>query len=117
LLKGAKRHSRTWAFNFSFDFGTSGHPQRRPQKVEKVLDKDTYAYFVREPRWKLYDDGRLYDMAKLPAPPKQCWPASEWKKISPIQPEDDTAETKVVRARLEAVFTKLQLPGRTTIAE
>ncbi len=52
--------------------------------------------WVRMQRWKLYRDGRLYDVQNDPL------------EKSPILPENDGAESSAVRKKLEAVFDGLK---------
>jgi arylsulfatase A len=53
--------------------------------------------YVREQRWRLHDDGRLFDMQNDPF---------EQAPISPSDPH--TPEATSARARLEAVLVNLQ---------
>ncbi len=61
-------------------------------------DKDRFRLhrFARDERWKLYDDGRLYDV-----------PVDQLEK-SPIDAEKDTPETKEARKRLNAVLERFE---------
>ena len=61
-------------------------------------DKDRFRLlrFARDRRYKLYDDGRLYDV-----------PHDQLEQ-RPILAEDDTAETKAVRQRLDAVLKSME---------
>jgi arylsulfatase A len=52
--------------------------------------------WVRTHRWKLYRDGRLYDMEKDPL------------EKSPIPTDSDTNETAAIRKKLQAVFGDLK---------
>ena len=51
--------------------------------------------WVRTSKWKLYDDGRLFDMA------------SDSKEAKPIDRTDDTETQRKARQQLEAVFKEL----------
>jgi arylsulfatase A len=52
--------------------------------------------WARTKEWKLYRDGRLYDMQKDPL------------EKSPILPDNDTTQTSAIRKKLQAVFDNLE---------
>ncbi len=52
-------------------------------------------YFVRNAKWKLRENGRLFDVSKSPYEETQ------------VNPENDTPESKAARVRLQAVMDKL----------
>lgn len=52
-------------------------------------------YFVRDNKWKLRENGVLYDMTNAP------------HAEAPILPRDDTPESRAARARLQGVLDKL----------
>jgi len=52
-------------------------------------------YFVRDAKWKLRENGRLFDVSKSPYEETQ------------VNPENDTQESKAARVRLQAVMDKL----------
>ncbi len=56
---------------------------------------DSYARFIRDPRWKLYDDGRLYDL-KVDPDEEKAIPAA-----------NDNAEQAEARSRLEPIFAQM----------
>lgn len=60
-------------------------------------DKDRFRLlrFARDQRYKLYDDGRLYDVPNDPLEQR------------PILSKDDTAEMKAARKKLHAVLTSM----------
>jgi hypothetical protein len=51
--------------------------------------------WVRNKEWKLYRDGKLFDMLKDP------------KEQLPIHPEKDSQDTRVIRETLQRVFNTL----------
>ena len=53
------------------------------------------ARFIRDMRWKLYDDGQLYDLNDDP------------DEDYPIQPSADKPEQADARGRLEPVFAQM----------
>lgn len=81
-LKGEKGDPRDWIF-FHFE-PMSGRVHRPPQR------------FIRDHRWKLYEDGRLYDLEKDP------------EEETPSFDEDDTAEKSMARKKLEPVFARMR---------
>lgn len=70
----------------------------RPREWVHTLYKD--CWFVRDAKWKLRENGQLYDIG----------PAPYEEKL--IAPEDDTPESKTARARLGAVMRQLH-PQKT----
>ena len=76
-LRGEKGNPREWVFCHYF---------RNPG--------DAVRRFARDKRWKLYDDGRFYDLQTDPG---------ERQSIGKL-----TAEMRRVKARFEAVFAKMQ---------
>ena len=81
-LKGEKGDPREWIF-FHFE-PMSGRVHRPPQR------------FIRDHRWKLYEDGRLYDLQTDP------------EEETPSFDEGDTPEKSMVRNRLEPVFARMR---------
>ncbi|MFA6173636.1 MAG: sulfatase-like hydrolase/transferase [Kiritimatiellales bacterium] len=76
----------------SFAPQLSGKPGKVREWTHSLLvDK----YFVRDAKWKLRENGRLYDVSKSPRDEIQ------------VNPENDTPESKAARIRLQAVMDKL----------
>ena len=85
-LKGEEGNPRDWAFSFY----TPNQPADKP-----------VAYWARTQRWKLYDNGQLFD---IPADPRET---------SPIVAADDTEESAAARAQLEGAFKELDVTPET----
>jgi len=79
-LKGEKGDPREWIF-FHFD-----PRSRNPVPPQRWL---------RDHRWKLYEDGRLYDLTIDP------------EETSAVFPEDDTPDQAGAREQLEPVFAQM----------
>ena len=79
-LKGETGNPRTWIF-FHFE-PMSGRVHR-------------YARFIRDHRWKLYDDGRLFDLNADP------------EEEAAFDPADDDGERSEARSRLAPVFEQM----------
>jgi len=79
-LKGEVGNPRDWVY-FHFE-------PMSPRVFRK-------ARFIRDMRWKLYDDGQLYDLNDDP------------DEDYPIQPSADKPEQAEARGRLEPVFTQM----------
>ena len=79
-LKGETGNPRDWIF-FHFE-PMSGRVPR-------------YARFIRDPRWKLYDDGRLFDLNADP------------EEEAAFDPADDDGERSEARSRLAPVFEQM----------
>ena len=84
-LKGEKGNPRDWVF-FHFD------PQAQGPRSSK------FARFIRDHRWKLYDDGRMYDLNSDPEEESVCNAGTE------------SQECADARARLEPIFAQM-VPG------
>ena len=78
-IRGRKGKPRKWVFC---------HYQRNPG--------DPLKRFVRDKRWKLYDDGRLFDLQADPA------------EKNPIAPGQDSAPAAKARKRLAPVLQRLR---------
>lgn len=79
----------------SFASQLEGKPGKTREWVHSLfVDK----YFVRDAKWKLRENGRLYDVSSAPYAETQ------------VNPESDTPESKAARDRLQAVLDKLH-PG------
>ena len=61
--------------------------------------KDGLKYFVRDIKWKLFENGELYDVSDSPYTEKQ------------VKPQNDTRESKATRERLGAVLRKAASGG------
>ncbi|MDA0676648.1 MAG: sulfatase-like hydrolase/transferase [Chloroflexi bacterium] len=81
-LRGEPGDPREWIF-FHFE-PMSGRVHRPPQR------------FLRDHRWKLYEDGRLFDLTTDP------------EEESALFDESDTGESGAARQRLEPVFSVLK---------
>jgi arylsulfatase A-like enzyme len=81
-LKGEKGNPRDWMF-FHFDQNAQGANNPRFQR------------FVRGHRWKLYEDGRLYDLETDP------------EEESAFKPSSDTEESASARSDLHSVFAQM----------
>jgi len=73
------------------------------EKVDKQ-DKSDKAkvktvYFVRDAKWKLRENGELYDVSSSPY------------AETLVEPDHDTAESRTARQRLQAVLRKLHDEG------
>lgn len=79
-LKGETGNPRAWIF-FHFE-PMSGRVHR-------------YARFIRDHRWKLYDDGRLFDLNADP------------EEEAAFDPADDDGERSEARSRLAPVFEQM----------
>ncbi len=79
-LRGEPGNSRDWIF---FHFDPQGRNPMPPRR------------FLRDHRWKLYEDGRLFDLD-----------VDQEEKL-PILREDDTPEQAAARAKLEPVFARM----------
>jgi len=82
-LKGEQGNPREWMF-FHFE----------PMSSNTVGIRDD-ARFIRDHRWKLYDDGRLYDLDADP------------EEENTIQSQSDNAEQATARKRLTPVFAQM----------
>jgi arylsulfatase A-like enzyme len=73
------------------------HATEVEKKAEKKTGKPNVKifYFVRDARWKLRENGELYDVSHSP----------DAEKL--VKLEDDTSESKTARERLGAVLHKL----------
>ena len=80
-LQGEAGEPRDWIY-FHFE----------PMSPRVPIDT---ARFIRGKRWKLYDDGKLYDLAADP------------EEESAFLPENDDDERKLARAELEPVFAEM----------
>jgi arylsulfatase A len=74
-----------------------------PQLQGKQGDPRDWVYsqmgdraWIRTKRWKLYMDGRLYDMK------------NDTMEKQPIDPEDDSQESSAIRKRLQATLDDLR---------
>ena len=85
-LRGQPGTPREWAFVYY-----------TPNQVGKAGTESKNAYWARTHRWKLYHDGRLYDMNK------------DVRELDPYLPSSDNAEAKTARTHLEAAFEKLEV--------
>ena len=83
-LKGDKGNPRDWMF-FHFDQNAQGANNPR------------FRRFVRGHRWKLYEDGLLYDIE------------TDSEELSPFRPDSDTAESGSARSELHPVFAEMVL--------
>jgi len=96
-LRGQRGTPREWAFVL---FDRNGCVKWR-QCVKKGQlpppDRRQGAFWARTERWKLYGDGRLYDIP------------NDHGERKPIRPESDTQESSSVRKKLAAVFKKLHI--------
>jgi arylsulfatase A-like enzyme len=81
-LRGKRGNPRDWIF-FHFE-PMSGRVHRPPQR------------FIRDHRWKLYEDGRLYDLSVDP------------EEDEPWFDEQDDAARAEARAKLEPVFGQMR---------
>ncbi len=83
-LRGQKGKPREWVFM---------HHDPRP-----AWDKDRFSLerFARDQRFKIYDDGRLFDVA------------ADIFEESPLFPGSDTKETKAARHRLQRVLDSMK---------
>ncbi len=63
------------------------------------------SYWSRDRRWKLYHDGRLFDLDRDPDERK------------PLAAADDTAETAAVRRRLRTVYQQLQVTPDSILSD
>ena len=81
-LKGEKGNPRDWVF-FHFD------PQAQGSESPK------FARFIRDHRWKLYEDGRLYDLSSDP------------EEESPFDSTADDTERAYIRSCLNPVFSQM----------
>ena len=81
-LKGEKGNPRDWVF-FHFD------PQAQGSERPNV------ARFIRDHRWKLYEDGRLYDLSSDP------------EEESPFDSTADDTERAYIRSYLNPVFSQM----------
>ena len=81
-LKGEKGNPRAWVF-FHFD------PQAQGSESPK------FARFIRDHRWKLYEDGRLYDLRSDP------------EEESPFDSTADDTERAYIRSCLNPVFSQM----------
>ena len=79
-LRGGRGNPREWIF-FHFD-----PRSRNPVPPQRWL---------RDHRWKLYEDGRLYDLTIDP------------EETSAVFPEDDTPDQAGAREQLEPVFARM----------
>ena len=81
LLKGETDATKGYAFTYFVD-----------------KTSDTFqSYWARTQRWKLYDDGRLFDIRHDP------------EEQSPITASEDGTEARQIRHRLEQVIHSLDL--------
>ena len=80
-LKGEVGNPRDWVY-FHFEPMNPRSPGRK-------------ARFIRDMRWKLYDDGQLYDLKDDP------------DEDYPIQPSTDKPEQADARGRLEPIFAQM----------
>ncbi len=80
-LKGDEGDPRDWLF-FHFE-PMSGRVQRPAQR------------FIRDHRWKLYEDGRLFDLSTDP------------EEEVALLDEEDTAASRETRRRLEPIFAQM----------
>jgi arylsulfatase A len=95
-LAGAKTPDEIDGISFASQL--SGKPGKVREWTHSLLvDK----YFVRDAKWKLRENGRLYDMSKSP-----------YDEIQ-VDPENDTPESKAARERLQAVMDKLHPDKKT----
>jgi arylsulfatase A-like enzyme len=76
----------------SFAKQIQGEPGKPREWVHALL---VHKYFVRDDKWKLRENGELYDVSNAP-----------YEEIL-VLPDKDTAESKAARERLHAVMTKL----------
>ena len=83
-LKGDTGNPRDWMF-FHFDQNAQGSNNPR------------FRRFVRGHRWKLYEDGLLYDIE------------TDSEELSPFRPDSDTAESLSARSKLHPVFAEMVL--------
>ena len=81
-LKGDKGNPRDWMF-FHFDKNAEGE------------NSPGFRRFVRGHRWKLYEDGLLYDIETDP------------EELSPFRRDSDTAESASARSDLNPVFARM----------
>jgi arylsulfatase A len=84
-LRGERGNPREWTFCWH-------DPRPGDGKMEFTLQ-----VYARDKRWKLYKDGRLYD---VPADPGE---------VSPIMPGAGGPEAATARQRLQAVFRQLDV--------
>jgi arylsulfatase A len=82
-LKGEKGNPRDWMF-FHFE----------PMSANTAGIRED-ARFIRDHRWKIYEDGRLYDLDSDP------------EEESPIQAVLDRPEHAEARGRLEPIFAQM----------
>jgi len=81
-LKGDKGNPRDWMF-FHFDSDAKGENDPR------------FRRYVRGQRWKLYENGLLYDAEADP------------EELSPFKTDSDTAESASARSELRPVFAQM----------
>lgn len=106
-LAGAKLPAGLDGISFAAQLqGNPGAPREwvhvlHASEVEKKAEKKTgkpnvkIFYFVRDAKWKLRENGELYDVSRSPYAEKL------------VKLEDDTSESKAARERLGAVLRKL----------
>ena len=83
-LRGEPGDSREWVF---FHYWGPGHLPFPPPFPPRR--------FLRSHRWKLYEDGKLFDLSVDP------------EETSPLMAEDDTPEQARARSELEPVFAQM----------
>jgi arylsulfatase A-like enzyme len=87
LLLGQGKSQRTWVFAEEFALPKPGGTD----PSEEITGRK----WLRNERWKLYNDGRMYDMSNDPL------------EEMPITKESDSEKGRVVRAHFEGVFKDL----------
>ena len=80
----------------SFAPQLQGKPGQSREWIHSLLVNE---YFVRDVRWKLRENGTLYDVSDSPY------------AETPVLPANDTPESKAARVRLQAVLDKLHPVG------
>lgn len=86
-LKGERGNPRQWLYTYF---------NPRPERTKPVR-------FVRDQRWKLYGDGRFFDVQSDPLEER---PVANWK---------EHAEAAAARARLEVALKSMPEEGRTLL--
>jgi arylsulfatase A len=89
-LRGEEGNPRDWMF-FHFPHNTA----RRVSGMESHIEDASYTRFMRGHRWKLYEDGRMYDLNDDP----------EEEIVFLAHGDDD--ERAAARAALQPVFARL----------